>query len=204
MLKKLFIVFLFLLLTGAALYLLRTPILRSFATFLIRDDSLQTADAIFVLSGGAYDRGNEAAKIYDAGWAPVIVCTGGNEMPQLCVFDIDTLESDMARCNLLQLGIPDSVIVMIRQGTSTKEEFKIILRYCAQHNLSRIIIVTSKLHTYRVNDVFRKTMKDAGVELIIRAAENSRFNELEWWKTEEGLIAINNEWIKTLYYWWKY
>ena len=50
----------------------------------------------------------------------------------------------------------------------------------------------------------KQTMKDAGVDLIIRAAKNSRFNELEWWKTEEGLIAINNEWIKTLYYWWKY
>ena len=204
MLRKLFLLFLFLLLTVAVLYFFRTPILRSPATFLIREDSLQKADAIFILSGGGYDRGNEAAKLFDAGWAPLIVCTGGNEMPQLCVFNIDTLESDMARANLLQLGIPDSVIVMIRQGTSTKEEFKIILNYCVKNNLKRIIIVTSKLHTYRVNEVFRKTLKDAGVELIIRAAENSRFNELEWWKTEEGLIAINNEWLKTFYYWWKY
>ena len=202
--RKLLYLLLTVLLIGVLVYAFHTPILRSFATFLIREDSLQKADAIFILSGGGYDRGNEAAKLYDAGWAPVIVCTGGNEMPMLCVFDIDTLESDMARCNLLQLGIPDSVIVMIRQGTSTKEEFKIIMKYCAAHHLSRIMVVTSKLHTYRVNDVFRKPLKDAGVELVIRAAQNSRFDELQWWKSEEGLIAINNEWIKTFYYWWKY
>ncbi len=202
--RKLFILLITVLFIGAVVYVLRMPILRSFATFLIREDSLQKADAIFILSGGGYDRGNEAAKLFDARWAPVIICTGGNEMPQLCVFNIDTLESDMARANLLQLGICDSDIVMIRQGTSTKEELKIILNYCTKHHFKRIIVVTSKLHTYRANEVFRKPLKDAGVELIIHAATNSRFNELEWWKSEEGLIAVNNEWIKTFYYWWKY
>ena len=125
-------------------------------------------------------------------------------MNELCVFGIDTLESDMAQANLFQLGIPDSVIVMIRVGTSTKEEAKIIFDYCKRNNFKRIIIVSSKLHTYRVNNVFRKKLKDAGVELIIRGAPSSRFNEMEWWKTEDGLIAINNEWLKTFYYWWKY
>lgn len=202
--RKLFFLLLTVLLIGVLVYAFRTPILRSFATFLIREDSLQKADAIFILSGGGYDRGNLAARIFDAGWAPKIVCTGGNEMPELCVFNIDTLESDMARANLLQQGIPDSVIVMIRQGTSTKEEAKIIFKYCSVNHLQRIIIVSSRLHTYRVNDVFRKKLKEQGVDLIIRAAPSSRFNELEWWKTEDGLIAINNEWLKTFYYWWKY
>ena len=204
MLRKLFLLSLFLLLAGVIIYAFRAPILRSAATFLIREDSLQKADAIFILSGGGYDRGNLAARIFDEGWAPKIVCTGGNEMPELCVFNIDTLESDMARVNLLQLGVPDSVIVMIRQGTSTKEEAKIIFNYCSAHHFKRVIIVSSRLHTYRVNDVFRKRLKEQGVDLIIRAAPSSRFNELEWWKTEEGLIAINNEWLKTFYYWLKY
>ena len=204
MLRKLLIVFSLLLLTGGSLYLFRAPILSSFATFLIVEDSLQKADAIFILSGGGYDRGNEAAKIFEKGFAPKIICTGGNAMNELCVFDIDTLESDMAQANLFQLGISDSVIVMIREGTSTKEEAKIIFDYCKQNNFKRIIIVSSKLHTYRVNNVFRKKLKDAGVDLIIRGAPSSRLSEMEWWKTEDGLIAINNEWLKTFYYWWKY
>lgn len=202
--RKLIFLLLTVLLIGIVVYAFRAPILRSVATFLICEDYLQKADAIFILSGGGYDRGNEAAKIFDKGFAPKIICTGGNAMNELCVFNIDTLESDMAQANLYQLGIPDSVIVMIRQGTSTKEEAKIILDYCKQHNFKRIIIVSSKLHTYRVNAVFRKKIKEAGVDLIIRGAPSSRFNEMEWWKTEDGLIAINNEWLKTFYYWWKY
>lgn len=202
--RKIAIVFLVVLLTGVLLFLFRTPLLRSCATFLIREDSLQHADAIFVLSGGGYDRGNLTAKLYDEGWAPKIVCTGGNELPELCVFDIDTLESDMTRVNLLQHGVPDSVIVMIRQGTSTKQEANIIFDYCKRNKLKRVIIVSSKLHTYRVQDVFRKKLNENGTALVVRGAPSSRFSELEWWKTENGLIAINNEWIKTFYYWIKY
>lgn len=202
--KKLLFLFAFILFTGVLLYAFRIPLLRSCATFLIREDSLQRADAIFVLSGGSYDRGNLAAKLYDEGWAPKIVCTGGNELPELCVFDIDTLESDMARVNLLQHGVPDSVIVMIKQGTSTKEEAKIIVNYCKAQHLKRVIIVSSKLHTYRVQDAFRKKLTENGTELIVRGAPSSRFNELEWWRSENGLIAVNNEWIKTFYYWIKY
>lgn len=202
--RKLAILFFVVVLTGVLLFLFRAPLLRSCATFLIREDSLQQADAIFVLSGGGYDRGNLAARLYDDGWAPKIVCTGGNELPELCVFDIDTLESDMARVNLLQHGVPDSVIVMIRQGTSTKQEAAIIFDYCKRKKLKRVIIVSSKLHTYRVQDVFRKKLNENGTELIVRGAPSSRFNELEWWRSENGLIAVNNEWIKTFYYWMKY
>lgn len=202
--RKIAIVFLVLLLTGVLLFLFRAPLLRSCATFLIREDSLQHADAIFVLSGGGYDRGNLTAKLYDEGWAPKIVCTGGNELPELCVFDIDTLESDMTRVNLLQHGVPDSVIVMIRQGTSTKQEANIIFDYCKRNKFKRVIIVSSKLHTYRVQDVFREKLNENGTALVVRGAPSSRFSELEWWKTENGLIAINNEWIKTFYYWIKY
>ncbi len=204
MTKKLLIVFLFLLVIGATLYIFRVPMLRSVVNYLIVEDTLQPSDAIFILSGGGFDRGNLAANLFDAGWAPKIVCTGGNAMDELCVFDIDTLESDMARANLLQQGIPDSVIVMIRNGTSTKEEAIIILNYCKQHNLKRVIIVSHKTHTHRVDEVFRKPLKDIGVELIIRGAPSSRYNEMEWWKSEDGLIVINNEWIKTVYYWIKY
>lgn len=159
---------------------------------------------MFVLSGGGYDRGNEAVKIFNAGYTNKIICTGGNAVTELCVMDIDTLESDMTAANLRQHSIPDSCIVVIRNGTSTKEEAQIILDYCLKNNLKKIIVLSSKLHTHRVNSVLGANFLKAGVELIVRGAPSSRFNEMEWWKEEDGLITVNNEWIKTIYYWFKY
>jgi hypothetical protein len=66
------------------------------------------------------------------------------------------------------------------------------------------MVLSSKLHTHRINEVFRKKLKDAGITLVVRGAPSSQFDEMHWWQSENGLIAVNNEWIKRMYYWWKY
>jgi len=48
------------------------PILREIASFLIVEDSLQPAAAIVALGGQAPFRQIEAAKLYHAGWAPIV------------------------------------------------------------------------------------------------------------------------------------
>ncbi len=192
-----------LLLAGGG-YLFRHLLLRSLVTYLICEDKLQKADALFVLSGGGYDRGNEAVKVFEQGYAPRIICTGGNEVIEFKVFNIDTLESDITVANLKRQHIPDSVIVEIREGTSTKEEAGIILNYCKNHSLKTVIVLSSKLHTHRINQVFRQPLQNIGVKLMVHGAPSSRFDEMLWWQSENGLIAINNEWLKTFYYWWKY
>ncbi len=204
MLKKFFLFLFLLVLLGGGLYVFRQPILRSCVTFLIKEDSLQHADAMFVLSGGGYDRGNEAVKIFKQGFANKIICTGGNPVVELKVFDIDTLECDMTVANLRRQHIPDSCIVQINYGTSTLEEADTILSFCKKHHFKKVIILSSLMHTGRVNTVFRKRLAEANVQLLLRGAPASRFNEMLWWQTEDGLIAVNNEWIKTFYYWWKY
>lgn len=185
-------------------YEFRQPILRWFATSLIVEDPLQKVDAMVVLSGGGYDRGNEAVKIMHDGYVNRVICTGSNPVIELRVFGIDTLESDMTVANLRRQGIQDSMIVVLRNGTSTKEESELIAQYCLQNKVKKIMILSSKLHTHRVHDVFNKKLKPLGIEVVVRGAPNSRFDEMKWWQDEEGLIAVNNEWIKRFYYLWKY
>lgn len=201
-----FFIFLFasLLIFFIAGYFFRESALRSVATFLIREDSLQDADALFVLSGGGYDRGNEAVNIYRQGYVKSIVCTGGNPVYEFRVFNIDTLESDMTVANLKRQQIPDSVIIVLRAGTSTNEEAAIIFNYCKQHHLKRIMVLSSKIHSRRVKKVFAKQFKGEPTQVLVRGAFSSRYNEMLWWQSEEGLIALNNEWVKTAYYLFKY
>jgi len=204
MLRKFLIVIILLFCAAITLCIFRAPLLRWFATDLILEDSLERADALFVLSGGGYDRGNEAAKVLQQGYASHIICTGGNRFVELKVFNIDTLESDMTVANLRRLGVPQSVITEIREGTSTKEESKIILKYCRDNRIKTAMVLSSKLHTRRIDEVFRPIMQSAGIKLIVRGAPSSRFDEMQWWESEEGLIAVNNEWLKRMYYWLKY
>lgn len=204
MLKRLrYIALCFLLLTAGA-YFFRENLLRVCATFLMHTDELQPTEALFVLSGGSYDRGNEAACLFHKGYCKKIICTGANPYIELKVFNIDTLESDMAVANLKRLQVPDSCIIQLKYGTSTREEFDTIVNYCIKYNLRNVIVLSSLLHTGRVNALFRNKMEAAGIQLILHGAPSSRFNEYRWWQSEDGLIAVNNEWIKTIYYWWMY
>ncbi|MES2620040.1 MAG: YdcF family protein [Bacteroidota bacterium] len=171
---------------------------------MIKEDSLQQADALFVLSGAGYERGNEAAKIFKNGFVPKVVCTGANLQVEFKVFNIDTLESDVTVANLKRLGLTNSQIVKIPEGTSTREESNVILDYCLKNNLKRIMIVSSKMHTRRVGTVFREKFENAGILLIVRGAPPLSFDEMRWWQHEDGMIGVNNEWMKTIYYWLKY
>ncbi len=54
-------------------YLAHPSILRSFGEYLVVEDTLQTAEAIVVLNGGAPLRVLEAARLYKDGWAPKII-----------------------------------------------------------------------------------------------------------------------------------
>jgi len=189
---------------GIALFVFKAPILRSLGKYLIHEDQLQKADAMFVLSGGGFDRGNEAVKVFKWGYTDKIICTGGNAFVELKALNIDTLESDMTAANIRRQGIPDSLVIEIKEGTSTREESNVILGYCKINHLSKVIILSSKFHTNRINNVFRKKFKQQGIDVIIHGAPSSDYDEMLWWQSEDGLIALNNEWIKTVYYWWKY
>ena len=201
--KKLVGILLFLLLLLTGCYLFRHPVLRLFATALIHEDSLTRADVMVVLSGGGFDRGNEASKLYHAGYAPKIICTGGNPVMELKVFGIDTLECDMTAANLRRLLVPDSAIIQLREGTSTKEEALLIASYCKRHSYRKVIIVSSLLHTRRARATIGRQLRPYGIKLMMHGAPSSRFDEMHWWQTEDGLITINNEWLKRFYYWYK-
>jgi uncharacterized SAM-binding protein YcdF (DUF218 family) len=204
MLKRFLITFLVLVILDGTIYIFRAPILRSFALLLIKEDSLQKADALFVLSGAGFERGNEAARVFAKGLVPKIICTGANPEIEFKVFGIDTLESEVTVADLRRLGVPDSAIVKLPEGTSTREEAVVILNYCLANHLKKVIVLSSKLHTRRVNKVFRKKFKDAGITLLVHGAPPLSFDERQWWRDEEGMIAVNNEWMKTFYYWWYY
>ncbi|MFM2375484.1 MAG: hypothetical protein RLZZ165_581 [Bacteroidota bacterium] len=172
--------------------------------FLIVEDDLQRSEAIFVLSGNSFDRGREAAEIYQAGWSPRIVCLGGETNPSLELYGICDLSYASTARVLLAQDVPASAIDTLPEGTSTFEEFEAIALYCKQHRLHRIIAVSSLFHTRRMDEFFRLRLLFEGIELILRGAEESSFDEEEWWREEPGLLFVSNEYIKLFYYWMRF
>ena len=54
------------------------------------------------------------------------------------------------------------------------------------------------------NDTRFLKFAQKGIQVSIKGAASSSYSENEWWKSENGLIALNNEYIKLIYYFMKY
>jgi uncharacterized SAM-binding protein YcdF (DUF218 family) len=178
----------------------KTPILQSFSNFLMKQDVPEKADAMIVLSGNAFDRGNEGARLYRAGFTPRIICPGGNLEYLFVIVGDSIYESDMCKKNIAKNGVPDSLITAIHYGTSTAEEADTILGYCRVHHLKKILVVSSLFHTRRAGNVYKKRFSKEGITVLMRGAHDSIYDEQHWWQSEYGLIALNNEYVKLLYY----
>lgn len=178
----------------------RYVILRGFGTFLIRVDEPQKTEAIFVLSGNAVDRGARAAELFKEGVSPLLICLGGEKSDVLEAWGIQVKTCEVTQKAILLKGVDSAHIELLCEGTSTFEEFEAILRYCKSHHMTKIGVVSSLFHTRRINNFFRKKLANAGIQLCLFGASESSFDEAEWWKKEEGMIFLNNEYIKMGYY----
>ena len=186
------------------LFLLRFQILLMVGNVLISEDDPQNVDVIYVLGGNSKDRGEGAANLFHQKYSDNIVCIGGNNHHELEYLNIFMTESEVTAHVIKGNNVPKENIRLIRESTSTQEEFLEITNDIKKHNYKRIILVTDKFHTRRVNKVFREELKKLGCELFVVGVSHHKFDEQFWWDYELGTIYVNNEYMKLLYYFLKY
>ena len=203
--KFIFLSVLFLILAGFTLWIFRTPLLRAIVNFLIveNDISGKYFDYGVILGGQPIDRGLYASQLFHSGFIGHIVCLGGNRPPILKINDDSCTDGRLTAVQVLKQGVPDSCISIIQEGTSTTEELQAFLEFMSDKT-GQILFITNTTHTRRVQFTLRKVLKNLNFYYEIAGAPSTSFNEFFWWQSEEGLITINNEYLKLLYYCYKY
>ncbi|RMG73395.1 MAG: YdcF family protein [Bacteroidetes bacterium] len=189
---------------GGLLFLLRKPIMRGAGHLLIKEDTPVQVDAAFVLSGQAYERSPKAMEVYERGLTPLVITTGSYINPSFEALGMDLPDAELGREALLRLGIDSAAVRTLSRGTSTWEESEEILGYSLREDFSRVMIISSRFHTRRLQSVFRNKFKSNGIDVVIQGADPVDYTIEAWWESEHGLIMVNNEYLKTLYYWLKY
>jgi uncharacterized SAM-binding protein YcdF (DUF218 family) len=198
------------LLVRSALVLAPVIILAIFAlsrlgSFLVVEDPLAKADAIFVLGGTRYERPLESVELFHAGWAPRITL-----MRQIS----DNGELDLIRRGvpyrrevdeqvdvLVRLGVPRSAITVLNEANSTAEEADTLYRIATQERWTRAIVVTSKQHTRRARLVMRRRLAGTGIDVVVRAARLDDADVERWWRSRSTLRFTLFESQRLLGYW---
>ena len=171
---------------GFVVYQLRAPLLTRIGGLLYHEDALAASDAIAVLSGDPLYRVVEAADLFLAGYAPVVVLTRTPEEPMIVELqarglDVRTnLEDKLAY--LGALGVPeDATTVLERLVDSTQTEAELIAEWAESREIERLIVVTSGFHTSRARLVFDRVFRGRSTEVLLRASTSPGFDPATWW-----------------------
>jgi uncharacterized SAM-binding protein YcdF (DUF218 family) len=186
---------------GIALFFaFKVPILQAMGNNLRSEDEPVKTRYLFVLSGGAYDRGHEAARLYKAGLVDTLVCTGENIQQNLLALGIDINEAQLTDSALVRFGVPQERIIVVPKGNSTLQEASVIRDFCLKKGQLRASVLSDKFHTGRAKELIKPILKKEGIGLTMIGSPSSQYNEDRWWESENGLIMVNNEYAKKVYY----
>ena len=191
-------------LLSAFCFAFRSPLLTGLANAWIVNEPLTNADAIVILGGGVESRPFEAARLYHQGLAPRILFMDVKLSPT-AKLGLTQPEADLTRRVLLKQEIPESALTTIgSQVANTHDEALALRAWVERTGAKRVILATDLFHSRRVRWLFRKELKSTGAQTLVAAFATDQYQATNWWQREVGLIAFQNEVLKSSYYHLKY
>jgi len=162
--------------------------------WLVKEDPLQKADAIAVLSGNFPARAMEAAKLYHQGYAKEIWLTHpGAHSDPLRRFGLRYPSEDDCNYQVLRKqGIPAKAIHILESSIlNTADELDVISATLQDTGSQSVIVVTDKPHTRRVYTLWKEFDARRG-SAIVHGVSND-YNPSRWWKTPGGTTQVLHE-----------
>lgn len=133
--------------------------------------TLQKADCILALGSHDLRVANRAADLYLAGWAPLVVFSGGLGNVTKGIWTVP--EADQFAAIALEMGVPADAILVENQSTNTGENIQFTQQLLAQNNLQpqRFIVVQKPYMERRSYATFKKHWPEK--QLIVTSPQYS-------------------------------
>lgn len=183
----------------------RAALLRGTADLWIVSDSITPADAVVVLGGGIDVRPFVAAELYAKGLVKKVLLSKVDEGRSV---EIGALvgHTEANRRVLLRLGVPESAIETFGNANRNTWEEAVALKDWTDRNAASVLIIPTEIFSARrVSWMFGHEFAGTGVRIEVPSFDPPRlYTRAEWWKTEDGVLAFQNEVLKYLYYRLKY
>ena len=190
------------------LFIYRNSILGGIGHFLTVAESPATTSSnntFFVLGGNGFERGKGAALLANEFPTSQFICTGGGDtLNEMRALGLNFTSSQLTRKCMIESGVDSLRVTELGKATSTFEESEEILAYCINNHLKEISVVSSDFHLFRLGMVFGEKFQEKGILVHFFGTETKDFKAQSWWTFEAGLITTFNEYIKIVYYVFKY
>ena len=151
--------------------------LLSLGTFLRDAEAPRRSDVIVALSGDTSGaRAAAAARLYLAGYAPVILFSGASSDPA----SVPSAEL-MAR-DAVALGVPREAIVVEPNARTTEDNARLVRDLMLTKGYRTAILVTSGYHQRRAALVFDRAFGGSGLSFCNVPADDPDWDAVTWWR----------------------
>jgi len=171
--------------------------------WLDREDPLEKAAAIAVLSGRMPDRALEAARLYNQGYASQVWLSYSVEPgATLEKYSVPYAgEETYDRLLLMHQGVPESAIQVLDPPiVNTADEMHTFGLALRDKSPRRIILVTSKLHTRRTAALWKRISSKDG-EAVVHGVPGDEYLVAHWWQSTSGALDVVREILGLLNTW---
>lgn len=187
----------------ALAWLEREPLLRGVADLWIVSDEVTPADVVAVLGGGLDVRPFAAAALYKKGLVKKVLIS---QVADGQAAEINAIQghTEANRQVLLRLGVPAGAIEPFGTTNENTDDEAVALRNWVEHNGASVVIVPAEIFTARrVRWIFQQVLGPK-VTVEVPVFKQREYTAMNWWKSDQGIVAFQNEIIKYIYYRLKY
>ena len=202
--RRALMIFLLLAVGSAGAWISRDQLLRGAADLWIVSDVPGPADAVAIFGGGVVVRSAAAAAYYREGLVKKVLIS--NVRPDSAeALGITPSQTSLNRSAALKFGVPETAIELFGVDLSNSYEEAIALRDWALHaHVSRIIVPTQEFSSRRIRWLMDREFSGTEIFVQVPALQASDYDYREWWRSDLGILAFQNEIIKYIYYRLKY
>ncbi len=180
------------------------PLLRGVAQAWIVEQPAGPADAIVVSTGAPREIFAQAVTWWREGKAPRLVLTRSKTQPTDRA-GITISRVELCRQQLAAAGVPDSAREFIGEELRLlSQELPVVRAWAGTNGVKRILMPAEPFAVRRMAWLARRTLRPAGIELTVIPVATAHYSALEWWRSKEGLLAMENEWALMAYYWCRF
>jgi uncharacterized SAM-binding protein YcdF (DUF218 family) len=190
---------------GAWLWIERAPLLRDAADLWIVSDPITAADAAVVLGGGLDVRPFAAARLYRQGLVKRVLVSQLDDNYPAVAIGVELRHTEANRQVLLKLGVPASAIETFGTANkNTRDEATALRAWAELHHPAALIIPMDIFAARRVRWMFDQEFSEQQVRIEVPSFEPPDYSRTNWWHSDIGIVAFQNEVLKYIYYRLKY
>jgi uncharacterized SAM-binding protein YcdF (DUF218 family) len=163
------------------------------ANGLLINDKIRKADVILVVGGFEDDlRMAYSAELFNNGYGKAILITG------------DGTKNKVMQHMSSVLGIDKKYIIIEENANNTYENALFSLPILKEKGYKSIILVSSPDQSKRLRRIFDKVLKKENIVIFSTYSPDSVFNPDHILENKEATEQLIVEWIKSIYYFFKY